>query len=256
MRMRAALLMLVIALAGRGEAQDSLVTGLSTDNVALNATFDGSEIFVFGAVQPDEDAALQSGPLDIIITIKGPSSNVTVRRKERRFGIWINTDEVVVRQVPSFYAVAGTRALDGLLSQTELLRHGIGMREAVRRVGSHPDFTDTQSFADAVVRIRQDNGLYERIDGGVMLEEEILFQAHFALPANLVEGSYAAEFFLVRGQSVTGSARTTITVEKTGIERWLFNLSQEQPLAYGILSLLVALSAGWLAAAAFGRVRR
>lgn len=256
MRVGAVLLLLAIALAGPARAQDSLVTGLSTDSVALNATFDGSEIFVFGAVQPDADAALQSGPLDIVITIKGPASNVTVRRKERRFGIWINTDQVVVRQVPSFYAVAGTRDLDGLLSQTELLRHGIGMREAVRRVGSHPDLADTQAFADAVVRIRQDNGLYERLDGRVTLEEEILFQAHFALPANLVEGIYAAEFFLVRGQAVTGSARTTITVEKTGIERWLFNLAQERPLSYGLLSLLVALTAGWLAAAAFGRVRR
>jgi uncharacterized protein (TIGR02186 family) len=254
--MRCAAFLIALGLAGSALAQDSLVTGLSTDNVALNATFDGSEIFVFGAVQPDSDAELQGGPLDIIITIKGPESNVTVRRKERRFGIWINTDQVVVRQVPSFYAVASTSELDGLLSQTELLRHGIGMSEAVRRVGSHPDFADTQAFADAVVRIRQDNGLYERIDGGVMLAEDILFQAHFALPANLVEGSYAAEFFLVRGQAVTGSARTAITVEKTGIERWLFNLSQDRPLAYGLLSLLVALSAGWLAATAFGRIRR
>lgn len=246
----------VIGLAVPAQSQDSLVTGLSTDNVALNATFDGSEIFVFGAVQPNRDMSPDVAPLDIIITIKGPESNVTVRRKERRFGIWINTDEVTVREVPSFYAIASTRPLDGLLSQTELLRHGIGMSEAVRKVGSHPELGETASFAEAVVRIRQDDGLYTRADDGVSLAEDILFQAHFALPANLVEGRYAAEFFLVRNRAVTGSAQTAITVEKTGLERWLFNLSRQQPLAYGGLSLLVALTAGWLAAAAFGMVRR
>jgi uncharacterized protein (TIGR02186 family) len=237
-------------------AQESVVTGLSTDNIALTADFDGSEIFVFGAIRRDGPADPEATPHDIIITITGPTRGVTVRRKSWRFGVWINTDSVAVREAPTFYAIATTRPLADILTETERLRHGIGMDQAVRRVGSHPTITDTSTFAEAVVRLREANGLYGIRDRAVSVAEDTLFQAHFELPANLTEGDYQAEFFLVRDQMVISSGATTIVVEKTGIERWLYNLSRNQPLAYGLLAVLLALAAGWLAATAFRLARR
>jgi hypothetical protein len=90
----------------------------------------------------------------------------------------------------------------------------------------------------------------------VSVAEDTLFQAQFELPANLTEGDYQAEFFLVRDDTVISSGATSIIVEKTGIERWLYNLSRSQPLAYGIMAVLLALAAGWLAATAFRLARR
>ncbi len=237
-------------------AQESVVTGLSTDNIALTADFDGSEIFVFGAIRREGPVNPDATPLDIIITIKGPARRATVRRKSWNFGFWINTDSVVVREAPTFYAIATTRPLADILSETERLRHGIGMDQAVRRVGSHPTITDTSTFAEALVRLREATGLYGVRDKAVRVAEDTLFQAHFELPANLTEGDYQAEFFLVRDLEVISSGATTIVVEKTGIERWLYNLSRNQPLAYGIMAVLLALAAGWLAATAFRLAKR
>ena len=76
------------------------------------------------------------------------------------------------------------------------------------------------------------------------------------MPANLVEGDYAAEFFLVRDRAVVSSGDDDDPVEKTGIERWLYNLSRNEPLLYGLMSVLLALAAGWLAAEAFRLARR
>lgn len=237
-------------------AQETVVTGISVDNIAITATFDGSEVFVFGAVRRDAPPDPEAGPLDIIITLKGPPRPITVRRKERVLGIWTNTEAVRVAQAPSFYAVASTRPIRDILTETERLRWGIGMDQAVRRVGGHPTITDTSPFAEAVVRIKGEEGLYAQLEGGVRLSEETLFQAHFRLPANLVEGEYLAEFFLVRDRAVINAGTTLITVQKAGIERWIYNLSREQPLAYGALAIALALAAGWLANAAFRLARR
>jgi len=76
--------------------------------------------------------------------------------------------------------------------------------------------------------------------GFVNLAEQTLFQTRFTLPTNLVEGTYAAKFFLVRKRAVISSGETLITVEKAGIERWLYNLAQDQPLRYGLLSVALA----------------
>ncbi len=247
---------LILALALPAKAEETFVTGLSTDEIALTADFTGSELFVFGAIRRDAPIDPDVDPLDIVITIKGPPNPLTVRRKERRFGIWINTESVDVRDAPSFYAIATTGPLREILTETQRLRFQIGMDQAVRKVEGHPTLEDTSSFTEAVVRLREKQDLYEVLDGEVSLAEETLFQARIAMPANIVEGDYKAEFFLVRDRTVISTAETEIVVQKAGIERWIFNLSQQRPLAYGIMSVLVALLAGWLAAAAFRLIKR
>lgn len=250
------LLALLLALAGTAAAQESVVTGLSADEISLNATFDGSELFLFGAIRREGPPPAEAGPLNVIITLKGPPRDITVRKKERRLGLWINADSVKVRRAPSFYAVATTFPLNQILSQTEQLRYGIGMDQAVRRVGGHESLTDTTAFTEALVRLKEGNGSYVQADQAVAIAEETLFQTRIEMPANLVEGDYAAEFFLVRDHEVIYKGESLIRVEKTGIERWLYNLSVREPLVYGIGSVLLALAAGWLAATAFRLARR
>jgi uncharacterized protein (TIGR02186 family) len=251
-----AVLALLAALAVPAAAQESVVTGLSADEIALTATFEGSELFLFGAIRREGPVSEEAGPLDIIITLKGPPRDVMVRKKERRFGVWVNSDGVEVRQAPSFYAVATTGPIDQILSQTAQLRYGIGMDQAVRRVGGHATLEDTAPFTEALIRLKEGNGSYLQADGAVKVAEETLFQTRIEMPANLVEGDYAAEFFLVRDFGVVYNGETLIRVEKTGIERWLYNLSVAEPLVYGVGSVLLALAAGWLAATAFHLGRR
>jgi uncharacterized protein (TIGR02186 family) len=252
----AAVLSLLLLLPMTSPAQETVVTGLSTGNIALNATFDGSELFVFGAIRRTAPIAEDAKPLDVVITIKGPAMPVTVRRKDRVLGIWVNEASVGVREAPSFYAIASTRPLKDLLTETERLRYGIGMDQAVRKVEGASGVTDLTPFAEAVVRLRRANGLYEQLDGGVTLAEDTLFQTDITLPANILEGDYLAEFFLVREKQVVASGSAIIVVEKTGIERWLYNLAQDRPLVYGLFSVALALAAGWLAAAAFRLSKR
>jgi uncharacterized protein (TIGR02186 family) len=256
MRRLARLALLALVGAMPAAAQETVVTGISTDNIALTADFDGSEVFVFGAIRREGPAPVDAGPLDIIITLRGPDSALWVRQKERRFGVWMNTHAVRFAQTPSFYAVASTRPVREVLTETERLRWSIGMDQAVRRVAGHPVITDTAPFAEALVRIKEGQGLYAQMSDGVRLMEETLFQTTFTLPASLVEGTYLAEFFLVRDRAVLHSGATTITVQKAGIERWIYNLSRERPLAYGGLAVLLALATGWLAAATFRLLRR
>ncbi len=250
------LLALLVLLAAPALAEETVVTGMSTDKIALNARFDGSDLFVFGAIRRDAPIAPGAGPLDVIITIKGPPRQVTVRRKERVLGIWVNTQTLKVRQAPSFYAITSTRPVNDLLDATDRLRYGIGMDQAVRMVGGSDTIADTQPFTDAVVRLREEKGIYTQLDEGVILSEDTLFQTRIRMPANLVEGDYAAQFFLVRDRTVVSTATTTIVVAKTGLERWLYNLSKNEPLLYGFFAVGLALAAGWIAAEAFRLARR
>lgn len=244
---RLALLLLCLAAPLRAE---TIVAGLSQASIAITADFTGEEILVYGAVR--REAPIPEGPpLHVIVTAEGPSVPVTVRRKERRFGIWMNTDAVNVDRAPSFYAVAATGPLSAILSETENLRHKIAVPNAIRAVGITSEAPDAPAFVDALLRIRGKEGRYSLAEGGVSLAEETLFRADVVLPANLTEGAYKVRLFLLRGGRVVDWQEQVIPVEKAGLERWIFNLSREQPLLYGILSLVLAVAAGWGANAAF-----
>ena len=121
------LLAFLICLALPATAQEDVVLGLSQNRVAITANFDGSEILIFGAVK--RETAIPDGPqLEVIVTASGPKEPLVVRRKEKRFGIWVNTDSVTVDEAPSFYAVATSGPFDEIISSVEDLRHEISIR--------------------------------------------------------------------------------------------------------------------------------
>jgi uncharacterized protein (TIGR02186 family) len=236
------------------QSSETLVAGLSQSRVSITTDFIGSEILIYGAVKR-ESPIPRGDPLEVIITVEGPPAEMIVRRKDRVFGIWINNAEVRVDSAPSFYAIATTATLDGILSDTEDLRHRISAPRAIRAVGTSAEADDAPEFVEAVLRLRQKTGSYIRDEGGVRLTEDTLIRADVALPANLIEGDYRVRIFLTRGGKVVDVLERGITVRKAGLERFFYRMAKDQPLLYGILALVVAGGAGWAASAAFKWMR-
>jgi hypothetical protein len=77
-----------------------------------------------------------------------------------------------------------------------------------------------------------------------------------SLPANLTEGAYRTRIFLTRDGQIVSDFETEIDVRKVGLERWLFTLSRQQPMLYGLMSLAIAIAAGWGASAIFRFLRQ
>lgn len=233
-------------------AAEDVVASLSSNAVEITTNFDGSEILIFGAVRREEPIPLNA-PLEVIITVEGPSRTVAVRRKDRVFGIWANTQSYEASDAPTFYAVSTTGPFDEVLSDANDLLYGVSIPRAIPQVASGTP--DQSAFSEALIRIRQDEGLYQYNEGGVILRQSTLFDTAVQLPANLVEGDYQMRIFLTRDGEVVSSSQGEITVRKVGLERLTYNLAQNQPLIYGILSLLIAIAAGWLASVFFRLVR-
>lgn len=232
---------------------EAIVAGMSQNRVSITATFVGSEILIFGAIKRDAPAPDEA--LGITVVIEGPSHPITVRRKEKKLGIWVNSDAVEVNFAPSFYAIATSGPFDQLITpEIDAVRHiSIPASISVPQVEGGPD---AAKFAEAVIRIRSNNGLYRMQEGAVNIAQDTLFDTRIELPANLTEGVYSARIYLTRDGEVVASHTTHIDVEKVGLERWIYNLAHEQAFLYGLMSLVIAVAAGWGASAAFRLILR
>ncbi|WP_425496096.1 TIGR02186 family protein [Paracoccus aestuariivivens] len=236
-------------------AAEQIVADLSRDDVDITTSFDGSDIIIYGAIKREQPIP-QDAPLDVIVTVEGPARAVTVRHKERRLGIWVNTGKVSVASAPNFYVVATTRPLAKILYQDEDYRFRISVPLAIRAFSGAAEVDDVVPYTEALVRLREANDLYRLDDGAVTLAEQTLFRADVRLPANLIEGLYATRIFLLRDGRVIDTFRAPIEVRKVGLERWLYRLALEKPFLYGIMSLALAIAAGWGASAAFRQLQR
>ncbi len=248
-------LLFLLGLSAPVQAQEQIVAGMSQNRVSITADFDGSEILIYGAVKREAPPPEGQGPLEVIVTVEGPATPVVVRRKDRVAGIWLNNAEVRVSSAPSFYAVATTGPLDHILSDTDNLRHAITIERVIRAVGITSDADKAGEFLLGLLRVRTNEGRYRVLQGKVELTEETLFRTDVVLPANLTEGEYKVRLFLLRDKRVIATQDRVIGVRKEGLERWVFNLAQEQPLLYGLISLVLAALAGWGASAAFRLMR-
>lgn len=242
-----AALMLLAVSASR--ADDQVVAGLSQHNIPLNTDFTGSELFIWGGIRPDEGH--EDDKLDVIVAVIGPTAPVKVRKKKRSLGIWHNGPAVEIDSAPSFFAIATSGDFREIVSHTDDLLFNISLNHFIELVDAPDWIDDRREYLQAVKRIRSEEGLYSVRPNTVEIVENTMFQTRVQLPANLTEGDYTARVFLVRDKEVQDVFTDTIEVRRAGIGRLIYSSAQEYPALYGLISIIVALVAGWLASAFF-----
>ena len=124
-------------------AEERVIAGLSQTHVSITTDFSGSEIFIYGAIKRDAPVP-KDWPLDVIVTVTGPLESVIVRKKERKFGIWVNDAGVKVDTAPSLYAVATTGPFRDVISFTDDFRYKVGIENLVHFIGE----TDDKAFKE------------------------------------------------------------------------------------------------------------
>jgi len=228
-------------------ASEDLVSGLSQDTVEITSNYTGTDIVVFGAIEHLDD----TGVHDVIVVIRGPDADMTVRKKDRVVGIWLNRDQAKLQDMPTYYYLASTRPLGDIATRDTFKRYGIGLANLKpERVFSHHD---PEPFRQALIRHKEQDGLYGEAPAAVEFLSPALFRVHVPVPATVTRGQYNAEVYLFRDGNVISAQSTPLFIDQTGLERRLYNLAHESPLLYGLSAVLMAAMLGWLSSVVFRR---
>ncbi len=222
----------------------ALVADLSNHLIAITTGFAGTEVLLFGAI--DE-------PGDVVVVVEGPNQELTLHRKSRILGIWVNTANVTFEHAPAFYSIAASRPLDEIAGQAVLRRHQMGLEHLNLRIRGRLSENLAAEWKGALIRNKQRLGHYSaRVDPVVFLGNR-LFRVRLRLPANVPTGTYQVQVYLVQEGNVTSAQTTPLVVSKLGLEADIYNLAYQYPAYYGVIAIVVALVAGWLGNLAFRR---
>ena len=93
---------------------ERLIVSVSNHRVTVTPNYSGEELVLFGSVEKDASTPASRTNYDLVVTVSGPRADMVTRRKERKFGIWVNTD---------YRAVPAGADLSGAVFQPAVRRH-------------------------------------------------------------------------------------------------------------------------------------
>jgi uncharacterized protein (TIGR02186 family) len=236
------LLVLSLSWSGSAARAEGLVADLTSHLIAITTGFTGASVVLFGATD---------GPGDVIVVVRGPEREITVRRKSRVAGIWVNTQQVTFANLPSFYAVAASRPMADILSPAAAAFYRLGIANLKLVAATPAPSVVADAFRTALERTEQQAGLFVERMGKVDFLGERLFRTTIAFPANVPTGTYLVEVFLVRDKDIVSGQTTPLVVSRVGVDAAVFEFSTRQPGFYGAIAVLTAIVAGWLASMPF-----
>ena len=79
---------------------ESVNIGVSSREIAIAPDFAGADVTVFGAIDHPDPYLLAIGAYDIVVSLEGPRDFITMRKKRRILGVWVNRGGVTFEAMP------------------------------------------------------------------------------------------------------------------------------------------------------------
>ncbi len=215
---------------------------LALHKIDIDHNFQGTSILLFGA---------RNDVGRVVSVIYGPRENYTVRKKERVFGMWVNTQSMEFSNVPSFYSLATASPLEDIRRDSLLDRLEIGISHLDLRPVDRGLFTDeeVQYFRDALIRQKQAQGLYHMEIRELTFWGETLFRTMLEFPKTIERGWYHTDVYLFDDGELLSMQTMPLEVRKIGLEAFIYDLAHKQPKLYGVVAVLMAIVVGWFGTA-------
>jgi len=226
------------------EAQQKIVTAASKNLIQIGLAYRGDRIHFFG-VNPVPGA-------DLIVRLTAEKDEQIKLSVKGRVGpFWMTVKQYEVTGAPFMYKIHTAKPVQEIISpetanELELgypaVRHKMKMHLA--RGEAAPD--DAEKVYQGLIHIKEGANLYNIVEDPKRLEiaEGKLFKHYFRFPPAATEGTYQVETFAFEKGELVGYGKDLIKIKKVGVENWLTETSQNSPLFFGILSVLIAMGAG------------
>ena len=232
------ILIFLISITSEIKAQNQIVADLSQENVKISTTFLGAKILLFGAYDGIKGD-------DIIVVVTGPKGLVTVQKKEKMFGIWVNTKTVNYINTPKYLSISSNRNIDKILNQKTQKISEIGLNNLKVRPQPGKKVRKEKEWRNALTRNMLKANLWSINENSVKLNKNSLFRSYLLLPSNVVTGNFEVKILHYRNNKLISKEYSNINVSKSGVSAEIYDIAQNYSTLYGIFAVMLAVLIGW-----------
>ena len=232
------IVLLLLILNSNSYAQNQIVADLSQENVKISTDFQGAKILLFGAYDGKKGD-------DIIVIVTGPKGLVTVQKKEKILGVWVNTKKVNYINTPKYLSISSNRRIDDILDKKTQKISEIGLNNLKIRIQPGIKIEKEGNWRQALTRNMLKSNLWSINENSVALNKDSLFRSYLELPSNVIIGQFEVKILHYRNSKLVSQQINSINVSKSGISAEIYDIAQSYSTLYGIFAVFLAILVGW-----------
>ena len=224
----------------------SVISDIDKSSIELSTQFDGTSLLVFGALSADDKKTY------LLIEVIGPPTMIEIRKKVKIWGIWVNKKFARFDNIPSFYEISISNPENVNLSkiEDEKLKKNFSV-PLDNGIINENGYSEEKYFFE-LIRLKKQLGKLRVFEKRINIKENKLFSYVINLPEKVYPGKYKVKMTLLNQiGTVLSESEQNIDVSKVGIQEFLSSNSKNNPVFYGLFSVIIALFLGFSAAQLF-----
>ncbi len=238
-----ALVFSVIQLASAIPASAMLTAKANHDHITVDFFYHGSSVSVRGESDPN---------VDLVIKITSPEGEQTLKQKGKVAGtLWMNVGKLTFENTPNFYEVFSTKKVEDLLSREEMEKYVIGYPALKKHIEIKPVANEEEktTWFNEFVKFKENSKVYAQSYGKIETKMNEKGQQEYYIltdwPYQAQPGNYQVTVYAVKDGKVIEQAESKVNVEQVGMVKTLATMAKSNAAFYGILSIGIALGAGF-----------
>ena len=224
----------------------SVISDVDKSDIELSTRFDGTSILVFGAISSENNRT------SLLVEVVGPPTTIDIRKKVQIWGIWISNKIAQFQDIPSFYQISISKPEHPSLKEIEYQRLKSIFYDSLEIISRSEKGNGPEKYYSELTRLKKKLGNLVTFKEKINIIENKLFSHKVNLPKKIHPGIYKIKMILIdqHGKELSKSEHS-VKVSKVGVQEFLSSNSKNNPVFYGLFSVIIALFLGFSAAQLF-----
>jgi uncharacterized protein (TIGR02186 family) len=219
---------------------DGVITNasVSPNNIEVNTFFDGTQIVVKAVIARCDN---------VIIKLEGIDEDMVLNRKAQKVIIWLNVAQVTVKNAPRIYILSCSDKLGNICSNNEQENELLGYNSLKKKIIFESTERLTGIEFEEFIKLKENSGSYKILNNIVMKKDQDgnnILDTTLDIPSTIPSGKYQVIIYSFKDRFLIDKSILDFSVKKVGLPNLITNLSKGSPAFYGILAILLAMSAG------------
>jgi uncharacterized protein (TIGR02186 family) len=224
-------------------ASAMLTARANHDHITIDFFYHGSSVSVKGESDPG---------VDLIVKIASPEGHQVLKQKGKVGGLlWMNVGMLKFENTPNFYEVFSTKKVDDILAQDEREKYVIGYQALGKHVEISPAANEDEKtkWFDEFIKYKEASKVYASSVGKISTTTLPNGRQEYYIltdwPYQAAPGDYLVTVYAVKNSKVAEQATATVNVAQVGMVKTLASMAKSKAALYGLLSIGIALAAGF-----------
>ena len=222
---------------------------IKPDHIEVGAFYNGTQVKVNAEV---------TGCSGVVVKLTGDDESIVLNKKERKALFWLNVAKDTVIHAPSIYILACTNNLNKLCTREDLEKEMLGYESLKGIIEFRSNLPLTGEEFSEFINLKEHKGCYNINNNAVIKSDaggKQVLQAYLDIPSFIPVGEYEIVVYCFQNGKLADKSFAALSVKKTGLPLFVSNLAIEHAPLYGILAIIVAMSAGVLIGMIFTKKR-